>query len=193
MRPASVLCPWYCTHCCLFVWHIFIISLSSLFLWQFSPWHTDRSLHYAPIHASYSQILGGELPAPLHQEGTQPPIGLMGCTMVFLPSLELERALPIRLDKNKIKLNAVRIHRARPYLLPFCRPCSPDCLNNACHSQHSRDPCTRLCRTLGLCYNQMCPTSAHSTCLQTPSGTPFCMSCSSVRLSRSVCETPFNP
>ena len=34
------------------------------------PWHTDKSLHYAPIHASNSQRLGGELPASLRLEGT---------------------------------------------------------------------------------------------------------------------------
>ena len=34
-------------------------------------------------------------PGPLHPEGTQPPrVGFMGGNMVFLPSLELERALP---------------------------------------------------------------------------------------------------
>ena len=70
---------------------------ASLFLWQFSPWHTDRSLHYTPIHASISQRLGGELPAPLHHEGTQPP-RVHGLHYGFLPSLELERVLPIRLN-----------------------------------------------------------------------------------------------
>ena len=32
--------------------HIYIISLASLLRWQFSPWHTDKSLNYTHMHAS---------------------------------------------------------------------------------------------------------------------------------------------
>ena len=76
------------------------MSFSSLIRWLFSPWHTDRSLHYTPIHALHSQRFGGELPAPLHQEGTQPP-RVNGLHYGFLPSLELDRVLPIRLNAKR--------------------------------------------------------------------------------------------
>ena len=59
----------------------------------------DRSLHYTPTRASYSQR-GAELPAPLHQEGTQPP-GVNGLHYGFLLSLELERVLPICLNEKE--------------------------------------------------------------------------------------------
>ena len=42
-----------------------------------------KSLHYPPMHASFPQRLGGDLPAHLHHEGAQPRIGSMGCTMLF--------------------------------------------------------------------------------------------------------------
>ena len=83
------------------------VSLSSLIRWQFSPWHTDRPLHYTPIHASCSQRLGAELPAPLHQEGTQ-LTSVNGLHYGFLLSLELERALPIRLNEKKGKNNCAK-------------------------------------------------------------------------------------
>ena len=53
-----------------------------------------------PIHASYSQRFGGKLPAPVHQEGTQPP-RVNGLHYGFLLSLELEGVLPIRLNEKK--------------------------------------------------------------------------------------------
>ena len=76
------------------------VSLVYLFLWLSTPWHTGRSLHYTPMHAFISLRPGGELPAPLHQEGTQPP-RVHGLHYGFLLSLELERVLPIRLNGKK--------------------------------------------------------------------------------------------
>ena len=57
-------------------------SLYLLFLWLFTPWHTDRSLHYTPIHASISQRLGDDLSAPRTMRGHS-HLGFMGCTVVF--------------------------------------------------------------------------------------------------------------
>jgi len=52
------------------------------------------------IHVLYSQRFRGELPAPLHQEGTQPP-RVNGLHYGFLLSLELKCVLPIRLSAKK--------------------------------------------------------------------------------------------
>ena len=44
------------------------------------PFHVDLPCSFC------CKITGGhvvEPPAPLHQEGTRPPIGFMGCTVVF--------------------------------------------------------------------------------------------------------------
>ena len=60
----------------------------------------DWSLHYTPMHALYSQRFGGELPTPLHQEGTQPP-RVNGLHHGFLLSVELKRVLPLRLNAKK--------------------------------------------------------------------------------------------
>ena len=85
---------------CQIMCQFFLYPYHLLFIWLFSPWHTDRSLHYTPIHALYSQRFGGELPAPLHQEGTQPP-RVNGLHYGILLSLELKCVLPIRRNANK--------------------------------------------------------------------------------------------
>ena len=57
---------------------------------------------YSPIHAFISRRLGGEFPAPLHQEGTQPPRA-QEMHYGFYPSLELERVLSVRLNEKNEK------------------------------------------------------------------------------------------
>ena len=76
-----------------------------------------------PLHASYSQRFGGELPAPL-EEGTRPPRVTMGCTMVFILSLELKGVLPIRLKKEKNLPYPSSGFHAQP---ASPRQVSPDC------------------------------------------------------------------
>ena len=63
-------------------------------------YHSKQWKWHTPIHALYSQRFGGELPAPLHQEGTQPP-RVNGLHYGYLLSLELKRVLPIRLNAKK--------------------------------------------------------------------------------------------
>ena len=71
-----------------------------------SAWATARGHEVpnplcTPIRASFSQRLGGDLPAPLLHEGTQPP-RVQGMHYGFLLSLELERVLPIRPNEEKL-------------------------------------------------------------------------------------------
>ena len=57
---------------------------------QVAATHPLPTTHCTPIHVSFSQRLGGDLP------------GVHGLHYGFLLSLELERVLPMRLNEGKI-------------------------------------------------------------------------------------------
>mmetsp|Transcript_33211 Transcript_33211/g.59471 ORF Transcript_33211/g.59471 Transcript_33211/m.59471 type:complete len:99 (-) Transcript_33211:65-361(-) len=86
----------YFVSCCstlllptLSLWRNVLQKLILLFFLESWPWHTDRSLHSTPNHASSSQK--GDIFSSLHVEGTQTHLGSMVC-----PKIALECLLTLR-------------------------------------------------------------------------------------------------
>ena len=118
------------------VFLFWFLSFYFLFLWLFSPWHTDRSLHYTPIHAPFPAVNS----LPLYTMRGHSHLGCRGCTMVLL-SLELERVLPILLNEKKRKEKEYSTGRnPRPYTQPYCHVFCPTSSTVTCKFQQTVVP-----------------------------------------------------